>query len=310
MEYVIGVDIGGTRTRAALLDTQGTIINKVQSPTEVALGPNAVIDRIEEYAAQLRSMVPASDTLLGVGIGIAGVIEHSQGIVFTSPNLPGWHHLPLRDILLERTGLPVRVANDANAAALGEWHFGGGIGYNHLVYITVSTGIGAGVIVDGRLLLGRMGAGAELGHVVIETQGRKSWEEMASGTAMRVAAATAMGANPDTILHTLATLQTVTAADVSQAYKHGDQTAQNLMRDEAELLGIGLVNALHLFSPEIILVGGSVVSANPFLLEQACQVVQERVISDVYRSVPIRLAHLGENVGLLGAGSLLLADHY
>lgn len=310
MEYVIGVDIGGTRTRAALLDTQGTIINKVQSPTEVALGPNAVIDRIEEYVVLLRSILPASGALLGVGIGIAGVIEHSQGIVFTSPNLPGWHHIPLRDILLERTGLPVRIANDANAAALGEWHFGGGIGYKHLVYITVSTGIGAGVIVDGRLLLGRMGAGAELGHVVIETQGRKSWEEMASGTAMRVAAAAAMGANPNTILHTMATLQTVTAADVSQAYKQGDQTAQDLMRDEAELLGIGLVNALHLFSPEIILVGGSVVSANPFLLEQVCQVVQERVISDVYRSVPVQLAHLGENVGLFGAGSLLLTDHY
>lgn len=308
MNYVIGVDIGGTQIRAALIDEKGCIICRLQSATPLTAGPEGVLDRLEEYISQLRAMMPPKGTLLGIGVAVAGVVEHERGIVFVSPNLPGWTMVPVRDMLQKRTGLTVRVANDANAAALGEWHFGAGVGYNHLVYITISTGIGSGVIINGQLLLGRLGAGAELGHVVIEKRGRKSWEELASGTAIRAAAAAAMENNPHTTLHHLATSQTVTAADVARAYALGDQTAQELMREEAELLGIGLVNALHLFSPEIILVGGSVVTSNPFLLDQARQVVHERVIADIYRSVPILVAPLGDNVGLLGAGTLLLQE--
>jgi glucokinase len=214
----------------------------------------------------------------------------------------------MRDILSQRTGLPVKLSNDANAAALAEWRFGRGRGCRNVVYITISTGIGAGVIMDGRLLLGRLGSGTELGHTIIDVPGQKSWEQMASGTAMKAAAAAAMEQSPDTLLHTLATPQNVTAADVVTAAAQGDRVCQNLMQRESELLGLGFVNTLHLFSPEIILVGGGVITANPSLLEQARDFARTHVIADIYRSVPIEVAQLGDMVGVLGAVALALDE--
>lgn len=308
MDYVIGVDIGGTQTRAALADRTGSIISQMHSLTKVEQGPEAVIEQVIEYVERLRVLVPSDGTLLGIGIGCPGPLDPYEGIVFTAPNLPGWNNVPVRDVIEQRTGLRVKVANDANAAVLGEWLFGGGRGYRNLVYITVSTGIGSGVIVDGHPLLGRRGAGGELGHMVLDARDSRSWEQLASGTALKMAAAETMTTHAHTLLHELATPQTITAADVAQAALRGDVVAQRLMHREGHLIGLGLVNVLHLFSPEIILVGGSVVTANPSLLKRAQSVVHERVISDVYRSVPIEVAHLGDRVGMLGAVALVLEE--
>lgn len=309
MDYVIGVDLGGTQLRAILADPTGQVAAEVRMPTEASHGPSAVIDRIVLCIEQMRQALPVGGTLLGAGIGTPGPLDPYSGVLFTAPNMPGWHDVPLRDILVARTGLPVELGNDANVAALGEWRFGGGKGLRHLVYITVSTGIGGGVIVDGHLLLGRLGAGAELGHMLIDHAERKSWEDLASGTALGAAAALAMLQERHTLLHELATPATVTAADVALAARRNDPLAQALMQREAELLGVGFVSTLHLFSPERILVGGSVITANPFLLEGARQVVQARVIADVYREVPIEVALLGDRVGVLGAVALLLYQY-
>jgi glucokinase len=306
MDYVIGVDLGGTQLRAILADPTGTVYTEVRVPTEAHRGPSAVIERIIECIVKVQAALPADGTLLGVGIGTPGPLDPDTGVVFTSPNMPGWHRVPLRDILIERTGLLVELGNDANVAALGEWRFGGGAGHRHFVYITVSTGIGGGVVVDGQLLLGRLGAGAELGHIIINYAERKSWEELASGTGLAAAAALAMQENPTSQLHDLATPATVTAAHVALAASRSDPTAQALMQQEAMLLGIGFVSVLHLFSPERIMVGGSVITSNSYLLEGARQVVQERAIADVYREVPIEVATLGDQVGVLGAVALLL----
>jgi glucokinase len=306
MDYVIGVDLGGTQLRAILADPTGTVYTEVRVPTEAHRGPSAVIERIIECIVKVQAALPADGTLLGVGIGTPGPLDPDTGVVFTSPNMPGWHRVPLRDILIERTGLLVELGNDANVAALGEWRFGGGAGHRHFVYITVSTGIGGGVVVDGQLLLGRLGAGAELGHIIINYAERKSWEELASGTGVAAAAALAMQENPTSQLHDLATPATVTAAHVALAASRNDPTAQALMQQEAMLLGIGFVSVLHLFSPERIMVGGSVITSNSYLLEGARQVVQERAIADVYREVPIEVATLGDQVGVLGAVALLL----
>jgi glucokinase len=308
MEHIIGVDIGGTQTRAALVDCTGDIISQMHALTDVHRGSEAVIEKIIEYIDLLQGMIPANGTLKGVGIGCPGPLDPHKGIVFTAPNLPGWSNVPIRDIVAERTGLKVRLANDANAAALGEWLFGGGKGCQHLVYITVSTGIGSGIIVDGHPLLGHQGAGGELGHMLIDVREQKSWEQLASGTALKLAARDMMKTHAHTSLHQMATPETITAADVARAALQGDLVAQRLMHREAHLLGLGFVNVLHLFSPEIILVGGSVVTSNPSLLEHARSVVQELVISDVYRSVPIEVVHLGNNVGVLGAAALMLEE--
>ncbi len=310
MEYVIGVDLGGTQLRAVLADELGRIQTHVRMPTEAQYGPASVIDRIVACITQMRAALPSGATLCGVGVGSPGPLDPYTGMVFTTPNMPGWDHVPLRDLLIERTGLSIVLGNDANLAALGEWRFGGGQGYQHLVYLTISTGIGGGVISDGRLLLGRMGAAGELGHMILDADNRTSWEDMASGTALAAYAAQAMIGAPESLLHELATPSTVSAAHVARAAADGDALAQALMQREAELLGLGLVTTLHLFSPEIILIGGSVVTQNSYLLEGARRVVQERVLADVYRQVPIQVAALGDQVGVLGAVALVLYQRH
>ncbi len=308
MKYIIGVDIGGTQTRAALADQTGHIVTEMHALTEVTRGPEAVIDHVVQYIERLRELVPEDDELVGVGVGCPGPLDPEDGIVFTAPNLPGWTNVPVRDMLTERTNLFIKLSNDANAAAIGEWFFGGGCNHSNLVYITISTGIGSGVIVDGRPLLGYKGAGGELGHMVLDLKEQKTWEELASGTALKNVAIETMKTHMHTMLHELGTPETITAADVAEAAARGDAVAQRLMHREGYLLGLGLVNVLHMFSPEIILVGGSVVTSNPSLLERAQCVVDERVIADIYRSVPIEVAQLGNRVGMLGAVALLLMD--
>lgn len=306
MRYIIGVDLGGTRLRAALADEQGAILSEVRVLTEGGDGPDGVIAKIVGCVDQMRAALPPGGDLAGIGIGSPGPLDPFAGIVFTMPNLPGWQNVPLRAILEERTGLSVELGNDANAAALGEWYYGGGKGSRNMVYITVSTGIGGGVIADGRLILGRRGAATEVGHHIIDAASGASWEDMASGTGLARAAAEAMIADPRSLLHDLATPETITAAEVAQAAAAGDPLAQRLLDREGQLIGIGLVNMLHLFSPEIILLGGGVVVHNPHLIEQARQVIGERAFA-IYRDVPVRPAALGERAGLLGAVALL---HY
>jgi glucokinase len=194
-------------------------------------------------------------------------------------------------------------------AALAEWRFGSYAGKRNLVYLTISTGIGGGVIMDGRMLIGFKGAGAELGHMILQAEHRLCWEELASGTGMARLAAAAMPQHPDSLLNQWATPATVTAAQVAQAADAGDALAMQLMARQSEYLGLGLVSTLHLFSPEVILVGGSVVTHNPKLLVAARRVVQERAIADVYRNVPIEVATLGNDVGVLGAAALVLYEH-
>jgi glucokinase len=207
--------------------------------------------------------------------------------------------------MADRTGLPVELGNDANAAALGEWMFGAGRGRRNLVYVTISTGIGGGVIADGRLLLGYRGAAAEVGLHIIDPVGLHYWEQLASGTALGRAAAEAMPDDPASLLHGLASPETVGGADVARAAAAGDPLALQLMDREGELLGLGLVNMLHLFAPEQILLGGSVVLHNPGLIERARQVIVARGHA-IYQGVPIELAALGDRAGILGAVALFL----
>lgn len=303
MHYVIGVDLGGTQLRAILADSDGHCIARTRTQTHTHAGPDAVIAQMITAIREMQAALPPHAVVRGVGIGSPGPLDPQTGIVFEIPNMPGWNGIPLRQRIADETGLLVVLGNDANVAALGEWHFGGGRGCEHLVYITVSTGIGCGVIMDGRLLLGRLGAGTELGHLIID-ESYPSWEAMASGTALAQAARNAMYRHPS-LLHSMATHETVTAAHVAEAARRGDVVARTLMEREAYFLGLGFVNALHLFSPEIILVGGSVVLHNPTLLEGARQVVHQRALADLYRQVPIRLSPLGDDAGVFGAVALV-----
>jgi glucokinase len=306
MEHVIAVDLGGTQLRAALVSAEGRIVAHARTATLVAEGPDAVIGRMLQLIAEVRAALPPDGRLLGVGIGAPGPLDPFTGIVYAPPHLPGWQQIPLRAMVAEATALPVELGNDANAAAVGEWRFGGGRGCRNIVYITVSTGIGGGVIADGRLLLGRMGSAAELGFMILDQEQGTIWEDLASGTALAAAAAAAMAGRPDSLLHQLASAATVTGAHVAEAAARGDALAGELMAREAKLLGLGLASCLHIFSPEIVLVGGSVVLNNPGLLERAREIAYAHAKVDLYREVPIVQAELGERAGILGAAALAL----
>lgn len=307
MSYVIAVDLGGTQLRAALVAADGRIVAHERTPTLVHEGPTAVVGRMLALIAQVHLFLPPGARLLGVGIGAPGPLDPETGVVYSPPNLPGWEAFPLRRIVADSLGLPVALGNDANAAALAEWRFGGGQGLRHLVYVTVSTGIGGGVIADGRLLLGRMGAAAELGFLILDPEQGTIWEDMASGTALARAAAAAMPARPDSLLHQLAAPGAVTAAHVAEAAARGDALSAALMEREAQLLGLGFASLLHFFSPEILLVGGSVVLNNPGLLERARAVTYAHVKVPLYAETPIEPARLGERAGVLGAAALALS---
>lgn len=306
MEHVIAVDLGGTYLRAALVCADGRILARQRVPTLVEEGPDAVIGRIVSLIEQMRAALPPEGRLLGVGVGAPGPLDPVTGIVYSPPNMPGWDRIPLRDRLAAATGLPVELGNDANAAALGEWRFGGGRGCRHMVYVTVSTGIGGGVITDGRLLLGRLGAGGELGFMFLDAERGAVWEDLASGTALGRAAAAAMPSHPESLLHRRATPDTVTGADVAAAAAEGDALANALLAREAYWLGLGFASILHLFSPEVLIVGGGVILNNPSLLDQARTIAYAHVKVDLYRDVPILAATLGDNAGLLGAAALAL----
>jgi glucokinase len=306
MDYVIAVDLGGTQLRAALVAADGRIAAHERTATLVQEGPTAVVGRMLSLIAQVHLFLPAGARLLGVGVGAPGPLDPATGIVYSPPNLPGWEAFPLRQMLADALGLPVALGNDANVAALAEWRFGGGQGRHHVVFVTVSTGIGGGVIEDGRLILGRMGAAAELGFLILDPERGTIWEDLASGTALGRAAAAAMPEHPDSLLHQLAPPAAVGAAHVAEAAARGDTLALALMEREARLLGLGFASILHVFSPEILLVGGSVILHNPGLLDRAREVAYAHVKVPLYRETPIELAQLGEHAGVLGAAALAL----
>jgi glucokinase len=308
MEHVIGVDLGGTQVRAALITPDGALVAHARAASRVAAGPVATADQIADLAAQVVTALPPGGRIGGLGLGAPGPLDPVSGVVMAPPNLPGWADVPLRALVQERTGLNVVLGNDANAAALAEWRFGAGVGTRHLVYVTVSTGIGGGVINDGRLVLGRLGAAAELGFLILDPERGLGWEELASGTALGRAAAAAMPADPASQLHALATPATVTAAHVAQAANQGDPLAMRLMEREARLLGLGFASVLHAFSPEILVVGGSVVIANPALLARAREVAYAHTMCALYTEVPIVPARLGDEAGVLGAAALFWHD--
>lgn len=307
----LAVDLGGTDLRAAIVDETGTVHAFAATATDSRGGPEAVITQIVGLAARVRADAGQAATV-GVGVAAPGPLDPVAGVAIAPPTLHGWRDVPLAALLRERLGQPVRLENDANAAALGEWRFGAGRGTQNMVFVTVSTGIGGGVIADGRLLHGRRGLAAEIGHMTIDRHATESlfggacgaWEALASGTALG-RAATRRAAGPDGAhLRALAGAGTVTARHVAEAARQSDPLALALLAEQARLLGIGFVNLLHLYSPERLIVGGGLSAALDLMQDEIARTVHERALV-AYRDVPIVAAALGGQAGLVGAASLV-----
>lgn len=306
----IGIDLGGTQVRAALVDRRGTVLARAAALTDVHGGPEAVVDQMRRLAGEVSAASPGRT--VAVGISAPGPLDSEAGTVLHIPTLPRWDGFPIRGRLAAELSLPVLLENDAIAAAYGEWRHGAGVGLRHLVYVTVSTGIGGGVVVDGRLMHGRRGMAGHVGHFQMVPDGpccscgaRGCFEALAAGTALGKAGRAAAGRHPDSLLATMATPGSLGAHHVVEAARLGDAVAMALIDREAEYLGIGFTGLIHIYSPERVIMGGGVASAFD-LLDPGIHAVIARQAMAAFRDVQVVPAGLGTNSGLVGAAALAL----
>ncbi|MBL7183181.1 MAG: ROK family protein [Anaerolineae bacterium] len=314
-KLIVGVDLGGTQIRAALADGEGRITRRTSCLTLAEEGLKRVMGRIKGAIYEVMGSTERGQ-VQGIGIVAPGPLDPRKGIIMDAPNLSGWKNVPLKALMEEEIGLPVVVGNDANLAALAEQRFGAGQGVADLIYITVSTGIGGGIIVDNRLLLGAQGLAGEVGHQTIEAHGPRCncgnigcLEALAAGPAIARRARELIRTG---IVTTIADwvggdLDKITAKEVNQAAQAGDPVAIELFRQAGFYIGVGIVNLLHLFNPSLIIIGGSVTKAGDLLFEPIRATVRERAMAGYYwENTPIVPAALGDDVALLGAVALVL----
>jgi len=315
----IGVDIGGTSIRAARFSGDNHVpTTKTKIPTQATKGVEAVLQRIETAIREV-----AGDQLpqiAGIGLALPGPLDPHTGVLIEAPNLPGWENLPLQSMMTKRVGRPVFIGNDANLAALGEWRFGAGRGHADVLYLTVSTGIGGGVISSGRMLVGARGLAAEVGHMLAIPDGplcgcgqRGHLEAVASGTAIaRVARAKLKaGDGSDSKIWELANgdLDLVTGAVVGAAAVAGDEFATRMIVDAGCFIGRTLASLLHAYNPSIVIFGGGVSMLGDIILDPVRAAVRQYAMSEAYlRNCPIVLAALGDDSGLVGAGVLAMEE--
>lgn len=308
---VLAVDVGGTKTIVALILPTGKIISRGYYLTLAEQGTRAVINRLSSAINRSIAQARLKDTEpMGIGIAVAGTLDTRRGIVTVSPNLPGWHNIPLRDVIAARSGLDTYLINDASAAALGEYRFGAGRGFDNILYVTVSTGIGGGIIINGELYSGADGCAGELGHMTIEPDGPQCHcgnfgclESLASGWAIAKEAVTRINHGEASSITELidGRVENITAQTVATAAKKGDGLAREIIAKAADYLGIGLANLVNIFNPELIIIGGGLSKMGNMLLEPARKVIKERAFRLPAQRVRVVRARLGSNAGILGA---------
>jgi len=308
---VLAIDLGGTKIITALISHKGEMIAREYCPTLADEGPESVIDRMFSAVDHLLNLKNIGlSQLHSLSIAAAGVIDIEKGIVTLSPRLAGWRDIPLRGIVEEKYGVTTFLINDANAAALGEHHFGAGKGANNLIYITVSTGIGGGIIINGQLYSGSSGGAGEIGHTTVDVNGPRCncgnigcLEVLASGTAVAREAIRRITKGEKTSLSDMikGEIESVTAETVSLAAQDGDLLALEVIGQAAAYLGAGMVNLVNLFNPEVIIVGGGLAKMGDLLLDPVRRAVKEKAFQLLAQAVRIVPAQLGDDAGVFGA---------
>lgn len=301
---ILALDFGGTKTRAAIYDHDLRLLHRAEMLTRPAEGPAAVLPRLIELG---RSVIPAGASLDAIGVS-AGCARAYTGVIDNAPTLPGWVQVPLAEQLSGAFGLPVRMENDANLAALAEYHRGSAQGCDPAVYLTLSTGVGGGVVIGGELFRGWRGVAFEPGHLLVEagSGGYATLEGRASGPALAASARDLLNRSADP--SPLRELGEIDGKAVAEAARLGDPLALEVVEGAGRALGVGLVNVVHLFNPQCVVLGGSVATLGDLLLGPARAVLAERLIDPLFNGPDlIRLSDLGDDGVLLGAA--LLAKH-
>ncbi len=310
MALTIGIDVGGTKVNAGVVDEQGRVVARVRRPTP-STSPSSVEDTIADVVAELCR----EHDVVAVGLGAAGFVDAEGASVLFAPNL-SWRDEQLRDEVSSRIGMPVVVENDANAAAWAEYRFGAGQGERHLVLVTVGTGIGGGIVLDGALYRGRFGIGAEFGHMQVVAGGRRCgcgltgcWEQYCSGRALLHEAREIADVQPDRGARLLelgdGEPEGIEAPEVTRAAQEGDPAALSCFEEVGSWLGQGLANLAAVLDPGVFVIGGGVSDAGDLLLEPARRVFGLRLTGGGHRPhAQVRLARLGNDAGMVGAADL------
>lgn len=303
------IDLGGTNVRAIVADLEGNVYGEDIRRSQASEGLDITLDTMVaslETACSEAGVV--SSKLKGLGIASPGAVDAFKGVVPEAPQLMGWKDVPLVELMSDRLGMPVWLENDANAAALGENRFGAGKGSRNMLYITVSTGVGGGIIIEGELYRGTRGAAGELGHVIIDIDGPECGcgghgclESLASGTAIAKRGSEMAGAGKAPKLAEIAKGEgRLSAGMIAGAAMDGDEVSVRIFRDAGMHLGIGLAGFVNIFNPEAILIGGGVARSADLFLPEARRVMEERAMRAPLEDVRLGLAELGDRIGSLG----------
>jgi glucokinase len=315
-ELALGIDLGGTKILTSVVDAAGRMLSRDHSVTPATRGQEAVIKAITESASRSleEAAIPPSK-LTAVGVGAPGLSNPATGVLHTSPNLPGWQDVPLRDIIAQELGVTAHLINDANAAAIGELYYGAGKGASDFIYVTVSTGIGGGIIINGELYAGPTGTAGEVGHMVIDDNGppcncgnRGCWETLASGRALASEAKRLIKKGTTTTILELAggNINEVNAEVIHRAALAGDRLANRLIARTGYYLGVGLANLINIFNPELIVIGGGLSNIGDRLLLPAYEEAGRRAFREPYKAVRFARAEFGRNSGVIGAAAYAL----
>ncbi len=312
-KYYVGIDLGGTFIKGGIVNDLGEIVLEDKVPTESDKGADTVAQNIATLAQTLMARLGLQkEDVVGLGMGVPGMIDSKAGNVIYSNNLK-WKDFRIAEKVAELTGLQVKIANDANVAALGEAKFGAAKGHENVVMITLGTGVGSGIVAEGRLLEGNKSAGAELGHMVIVAGGEQCtcglkgcFEAYASATALIRDTKRAMDAHKDSKMWEIGSLDKVTGKTAFD-YQESDLYAKEVVDSYIERLACGITNAANIFRPEVVLLGGGVCAEGDRLIKPLQKLLNRDIFAgELGPQVPIRVAELGNSAGILGAAALLL----
>ncbi len=307
-----GIDLGATKILSLVVDESGKVLAEDLRPTEGVEGVDAVVGHM--VASFRQALANAGNVkVAAIGIDAPGPIDYAKGIVTQPPNLPGWHDVPLASMIGKEFGVPCVLENDANAAALAEYRWGSGRGTKHMLFLTVSSGVGGGIVTNGHLYRGASGAAGEVGHMTINMNGprchcgrRGCLEMYASGIAIARFARRLVKQKPDGLLAKMAQTQLLSAKLVDEAAREGDDDARELIADAGRALGVGLGNLINVFNPEMIVLDGSLTKSGDLYLGPAIETAREESFETSWKDVRIVVGELGDRSAALGAAAVAL----
>lgn len=317
--YIIGVDLGGTNIVSLLMSRDGKILARDTRRSLAKEGKERTISQIvasvREILREGERLKVFSKSILGVGIGSPGPLNTKEGVIHFAPNLPGWIEVPLVQILRDELNLPIFLENDANAAALGEWWLGAGKNVDNLVLLTLGTGIGGGIIIEGEVLHGAWDTAAEIGHMIIHEGGltcgcgkQGCLEAYASATGVVKRTLAAIEKGEKTLLINLVEnrLEDITCELIFKTAEKGDSLAKWIVEETARYLGIGIASIVNIINPEMVILSGGMIAAGDTLFKPVRKYAQENALAAAIKEVKIVPAALGGNAGAIGAAATVL----